>query len=211
LQTGQLNQAAGLQGLLADQGASTQIGLANQAATNNMTLANEDARQKVFTTNADTFFKNQANSLATQTQNQNAGLQAWNANRDQFNTDQQRQLASGQLALGMAPVAQGMAMQDANNILSIGGQQQALGQQNLTQGYQDFLQQKAQPYENFSFLQNALQGTNYNPYQGQLTQTTNAPDPSKLGQIAGVGMTALGVIGGTGGFGSGGWLKSAWT
>jgi hypothetical protein len=210
LQVGQLNQDVGLRSLLADQGASNQIGLANQAATNNMSLANEEARQKVFTTNADTFFKNQANSLASQTQNQNAGLQAWNANRDQFNTDQQRQLASGQLALGMAPVAQGMAMQDANNVLSIGAQQQQLGQQNLAQGYQDFLTQKAQPYENFNFLQSALQGTNYNPYQSLMSQTTNASDPSKLGQAAGLAATAIGVIGGTGGFGSGGWLKSAW-
>jgi hypothetical protein len=211
LQRGQLNQAAGLQSLLADQGASNQIGLANQAALNNMTLANEEARQKVFSTNADTFFKNQANSLATQTQNQNMALQGYNANRDQFNTDQQRQLGSGQLAASLAPLAQGMAMQDASNILSIGGQQQALGQQNLTLGYQDFLNQKSQPYENFAFLQNALQGTNYNPYQGMMSQTTNSSDPSKLGQIAGVATTALGVIGGTGGFGSDGWLKSAWS
>src|SRR5690349_977032 len=207
----QANAGFGMQGLLADQNSSNQIGLANMAATNNMALANEEARQKVFTTNADTFFKNQANSLATQTQNQNMGLQAYNANRDQFNTDQQRQLASGQLAASLAPVSQGMAMQDANNILSIGGLQQQLGQQNLTLGYQDYLNQKSQPYENFSFLQNALQGTNYNPYQGMLTQTTNASDPSKLGQIAGIASTALGVIGGTGGFGSSGWLKSMWS
>jgi hypothetical protein len=211
LQRQQLNQRAGLDTLFANQSSADQVGLANMNSTNNMALANEEARQKVFTTNADTFFKNQANSVGTQTQNQNMALQGWNANRDQFNTDQSRQLASGQLALGMAPVAQGMAMQDANNILSIGGQQQALGQQNLSQGYQDFLQQKAQPYENFAFLQNALQGTNYNPYQGQLTQTTNASDPSKLGQLAGLASTAIGVIGGTGGFGSNGWLKSAWS
>lgn len=211
LQRQQLNQRAGLDTLFANQSSADQVGLQNMNSTNNMALANEEARQKVFTTNADTFFKNQANSVGTQTQNQNMGLQAWNANRDQFNTDQSRQLASGQLALGMAPVTQGMAMQDANNILSIGGQQQALGQQNLTQGYQDFLQQKSQPYENFSFLQNALQGTNYNPYQSVLTQTTNASDPSKLGQLAGLAATTLGVVGGTGGFGQSGWLKSAWS
>jgi hypothetical protein len=211
LQRQQLNQNAGLQTLFANQASADQVGLANMTSTNNMALANEQARQNVFTTNADTFFKNQANSLNTQVQNQNMGLQAYNANRDQFNTDQQRQLASGQLALGMAPVAQGMAMQDASNILSVGQQQQALGQQNLTLGYQDYLNQKSQPYENFAFLQNALQGTNYNPYQGMMTQSTNSSDPSVLGQIAGVGMTALGVVGGTGGFGKDGWLKSAWS
>jgi hypothetical protein len=211
LQRSQLNQNAGLQTLFADQSSANQVGLANTAATNNMSLANEQARQNVFTTNAETFFKNQANSLNTQVQNQNMALQGWNANRDQFNTDQSRQLASGQLALGIAPVSQGMAMQDANNILSVGGQQQALGQQNLSLGYQDFLNQKAQPYENFAFLQNSLQGTNYNPYQGMLSQTTNAEGPSKTGQVAGALTTALGVIGGTGGFGSDGWLKSMWT
>jgi hypothetical protein len=210
LQRQQLNQQAGLSTLFANQSSADQVGLANMTSQNNMALANEEARQKVFTTNAETFFKNQNNSLNTQVQNQNMGLQAWNANRDQFNTDQSRQLASGQLALGMAPVSQGMAMQDANNILSIGGQQQGLGQQNLSLGYQDFLNQKAQPYENFAFLQNSLQGTNYNPYQGMLSQTTNAEGPSKTGQIAGLAATALGVIGGTGGFGSDGWLKSMW-
>jgi hypothetical protein len=207
----QANQGVGLQSLIADQGSQNQIALANQASTNNMALANEEARQKVFTTNAANFFANQANSLAAQTQNQNMGLQAYNANRDQFNTDQQRQLASGQLAAQLAPLSQQMSMQDANNVLSIGGMQQSLGQQNLNMGYQDFLTQKAQPYENFAFLQNALQGVNYNPYQNQMTQNTQASDPSKLSQLAGLAATTVGVVGGTGGFGKDGWLKSAWT
>lgn len=207
----QANQQTGLQSLQLDQASRNQMALANQTARNNMALANEDARQRVFGINRDTFNQNQDRSLATQTQNQNMGLQAFNANRDQFNTDQQRQLASGQLAGQLAPMMQNMSMQDANNILSIGGMQQGLGQQNLTLGYQDFLNQKAQPYENFAFLQSALQGQNYNPYQGMLTQTTNASDPSKLGQAAGLATTALGVVGATGGFGSDGWLKSMWS
>lgn len=203
----QANQAAGLQSLQLDQNSLNQINLANQQARNSMALANEANRQQVFNTNAANFFANQQNAFNTQAQNQNMALQAFNANRDQFNTDQTRQLASGQLAGQLAPQMQSMAMQDANNLLATGGLQQNLGQQNLTTAYQDFLNQRAYPYQNFGFLQGALQGQNYNPYQSQQTQTTQSPNPSALGQAAGLGMTALGVVGATGGFGSNGWLN----
>lgn len=189
------NQDAINRGLLADQSAINQMNQFNSAQGFNAQLANEGFRQNAFNINRDTFNQNQDRQFATQTQNQNMGLQAYNANRDQFNTDQARILQGGGLAMQLAPLQQQMQMQDNNNLLNIGGMQQNLGQMGLDTRYQDFLNQKQYPYQQFNFLQGALQGQNFNPYQGLAGSTTtqSGGGPSPISQIAGLGLTALGA------------------
>ncbi len=161
----------------------------------NAQLANEQMRQNAFGINRDTFNQNQDRSFATQVQNQNMGLQGYNANRDQFNTDQSRLLQGGALNLQNAAQQQQMRMQDNNNLLSIGGLQQQLGQQGLDVGYQDYLNQKQYPYQQFNFLQSALQGNSFNPYQGisGTSTTQKGGDASALQQIAGLGIAGVGA------------------
>lgn len=191
----QTNQQAGLAGVLADQNAANSMNQFNAGVLNNQALANEQMRQTAFGINRDTFNQNQDRQFATQVQNQNMGLQAFNANRDQFNTDQSRLLQGGLYGMQNAAQQQQMQMQDNNNLLSIGGLQQQLGQQSLDVGYQDYLNQKQYPYQQYNFLQQALQGNSFNPYQGisGSTTTQKGGDPGALQQIAGLGIAGLGA------------------
>lgn len=205
-QNNQFNAGMGQGAQLANQGAIMTTLMGDQAAINasnqfngtmgvNAQLANEQMRQNAFGINRDTFNQNQDRQFATQVQNQNMGLQAYNANRDQFNTDQSRLLQGGALNLQNAAQQQQMRMQDNNNLLSIGGLQQQLGQQGLDVGYQDYLNQKQYPYQQFNFLQSALQGNSFNPYQGisGSSTTQKGGDASALQQIAGLGIAGVGA------------------
>lgn len=197
LQTQQGNQNATLSTILADQNSLNSMNQFNAGVINNSQLANEQLRQTAFGMNRDTFNQNQDRQFATQVQNQNMGLQAYNANRDQFNTDQSRIMQGGALNLQNAAQQQQMQMQDNNNLLSIGGLQQQLGQKSLDTAYNNFLRQQQYPYQNFNFLQSALQGQNFNPYQGISGQTTtqSGGDPGFVQQAAGLGLTAVGALG----------------
>jgi hypothetical protein len=170
----------------------------NAGILNNSQLANEQLRQSAFGINRDTFNQNQDRQFATQVQNQNMGLQGYNANRDQFNTDQSRLLQGGAMGLQNAALQQQMNMQDINNLMMIGGQQQNLAQRSLDTGYQDFLNQRQYPYQQYNFLQSALQGNSFNPYQGisGTTTTQQGGDPSAIQQAAGLGLAAYGMFGG---------------
>jgi hypothetical protein len=198
LQTQMGNQGATMQTLMADQAARNNMAQYNSGVLNNAQLANEQMRQTAFGINRDTFNQNQDRQFATQTQNQNMGLQGFNANRDQFNTDQARMLQGGALGMQNAGLQQQLNMQDANNLMSIGGQQQQLGQKNRDISYQDFLNQKQYPYQQYNFLQSALQGNSFNPYQGisGTTTTQSGGDPSAVQQAAGLGLAAYGMFGG---------------
>lgn len=192
----QSNQNAIMSTVMADQAAKNNMTQFNGQMGVNAQLANEQMRQSAFGINRDTFNQNQDRSFQTQVQNQNMQLQGFNANRDQYNTDSSRQLQSGALALQMAPQIQQMGMQDANNLMSIGGLQQQFGQGGLDIAYQNYLEQKRQPYENFAFLQSALKGANYNPVAGTTTNsTTTGGGPSALQQVTGLAATGLGAYG----------------
>lgn len=169
------------------------------------------AYDKAFTQGAQQFNQDQQRGLAADIQNQNMALQSFNANRDQFNTDQQRQLAAGTLALNSAPIIQSVGMQDANNLLNVGGMEQNLAQRNMDIAYGDFLAQRQYPYQQYGFLQNAVQNSFFQPNVGQ-TVTTQTPSPSGWQQAAGLGIAGLGLLGNSGAFGSGstsGWLSPA--
>lgn len=71
-----------------------------------------------------------------------------------------------------------------------GAQQQALQQAKLQQQYQDFMTQKAYPQQNLAFMSDILRGA---PLGQQTQQQYTAAAPSGMGQVAGLGLAALGA------------------
>lgn len=78
----------------------------------------------------------------------------------------------------------------------VGAVQQAQAQQNLDQGYQDFLKQQNYPYQQLAFMSDMTRGLPLS--QSAATQYT-AP-PSMVSQLGGLGMAGLGAYGAAGGF-----------
>jgi hypothetical protein len=78
----------------------------------------------------------------------------------------------------------------------IGAVQQAQAQQGLDLGYQDFLKQKNYPYQQLAFMSDMLRGL---PLSQSAQQVYTAP-PSTASQLGGLGMSALGIYGASGGF-----------
>lgn len=115
----------------------------------------------------------------------------------------QQGLQSGQLQQGLGLAEQGSNLTDASALSTVGQQQQNQTQQNYNLGYQDFLSQQQWPYQQESYLSGILSGT---PTNTSTTQTNTTPGPSTTGQILGGLAGGIGLIGSTGGFGSGGWL-----
>lgn len=76
-------------------------------------------------------------------------------------------------------------------LASAGAQQQALQQQGLDVGYQDFLAQQQYPYQQLAFMQSM-----YNPNATPLQQMQSVySNPSMTSQIAGLGTAGLGLYG----------------
>lgn len=78
----------------------------------------------------------------------------------------------------------------------IGAVQQAQAQQGLDLGYQDFLKQKNYPYQQLAFMSDMLRGL---PLSQQSQSIYSAP-PNMGSQLGGLGMSALGIYGASGGF-----------
>ena len=88
-----------------------------------------------------------------------------------------------------------------------GGQQQALAQQGLTQSYQDFINQQNYPYKQLGFMSDLIRGL---PLGQQSTASVYQPPGSVAGQIAGLGVGALGLsqLGKLAGAAEGGVMRS---
>jgi hypothetical protein len=96
--------------------------------------------------------------------------------------------------LGQTRFGQQMGISDA--IARAGAVQQAQGQQGLDLAYQDFIQQKQYPYQQLAFQSDMLRGL---PLSQAAQQQYVAP-PSMMSQLGGLGTTALGIYGMSGGF-----------
>ena len=105
--------------------------------------------------------------------------------------------------LGQAQFGQETAISDAQ--LRAGALQQALQQQGLDVGYQDFLKERNYPYQQLAFQSDMFRGL---PLSQSAAQVYTAP-PSMGSQLGGLGMTGLGIYGMSGGFGKaeGGTIK----
>jgi hypothetical protein len=96
--------------------------------------------------------------------------------------------------LGQTQFGQQMGISDA--LSKAGAVQQAQGQQGLDLAYQDFMQQKNYPYQQLAFMSDMLRGLPLS----QAAQQQYTAAPSTLSQLGGLGTTALGIYGMSGGF-----------
>jgi hypothetical protein len=96
--------------------------------------------------------------------------------------------------LGQTQYGQEMGISDAMS--KAGAVQQAQGQQALDLAYQDFTQQKNYPYQQLAFMSDMIRGLPLS----QSAQQVYTAGPSALSQLGGLGTTALGIYGLSGGF-----------
>jgi hypothetical protein len=103
--------------------------------------------------------------------------------------------AAGTLGqLGQTQYGQKMGINQAQQ--NVGAIQQAQAQQGLDTAYQDFLKQKNYPYQQLAFMSDMTRGI---PLSQQSQSIYSAP-PSPVSQLGGLGMSALGIYGMSGGF-----------
>lgn len=113
---------------------------------------------------------------------------------------------SGASALSvLGTQAQDTAYRDIGALLDMGGQQQEQEQRGLDIAAANAQARQAYPFDTTSWLANLSQGFGSSA-GGTTTQRT--PSPSPISQIAGLGLTGVGLIGGTGGFGPTGWFSN---
>jgi len=145
------------------------------------------------------FEQEQARRLQAQLANQQSFLEA------QRLTEQSRQFGSGQQMQGLSQLLQsgqllgqlGSAQQaaDLDRIKAqsaAGAEQQALYPQQLDIAYADFLRQRDYEMEQLGYYSNLLRGL---PVGLNSTQTTYAPPPSAISQLAGLGTAYAGFSG----------------
>ena len=85
-------------------------------------------------------------------------------------------------------ITQGM---DINRLQSAyGGQEQALRQQGLSQGYQDWQNQQQYPSKQLGFLSDMIRGM---PVGSQSTAITQSPGASAASQLGGLGAVGMGL------------------
>lgn len=101
-------------------------------------------------------------------------------------------------ALGnLGQEAQSTALTGASSLLSAGGLQQALEQEKLNIPYEQFAQGQAYPWQVLGQAANIAEGLGG---ASGGTSSTTSPGPSVLGQVAGAGLTGLGILGDLGVF-----------
>jgi hypothetical protein len=165
-----------------------------------------------------------ARNLATQQGDiQARGLQdAYGRGQQQFNTEQQLREQSRQYGAGLGLQGLQTALTGAGQLGALGQQQfgqqkDVLGLQNqfgtqqqqqvqnvLNQGYEDFLAEKKNPYQQVEYMSNLLRGT-----PSGSTQTMYTPSPSMGSQLIGAGTTLYGAhLMGGGGRKEGGVISS---
>jgi hypothetical protein len=139
----------------------------------------------------------------------NQAMEKFSLDTQQFNTETQRQrsmlglaglesdqaalaqrLGSAELLGNLGQNQQELELQRLQAQLQAGNQQQALGQQSLNMGYEDFLRQQAFGKEQLAYLSALLQGT---PIQAGSTVASYGRVPSTEQQLLGSGLGALGL------------------
>ena len=138
-----------------------------------------------------------ANIQATGTQNafqaaQQAQQFGTTAGLQGYNQAAQAGATLGQL--GQTQFGQQQAINAAQQ--QVGAIQQAQAQQGLDLSYQDFLKQRNYPYQQLAFMSDMTRGI---PLSQSAQQIYTAP-PSAVSQLGGLGMSALGIYGMSGGF-----------
>jgi len=186
LTTGQQNLAAqlGIQQLGAGQNMQAQ--LANQQAYQNMLQQREASRQ----------FGYGQDMTAAQ-------LRAQYGQAAQQLGEQSRQFGAGYGMQGLGTALQGAGQlgnlgqqefgqqRDIYNLQNqFGREQQALRQQGLSQAYQDFLDERNNPYKQLGYMSDLIRGL---PLGQQSTSQIYQAPGSMMGQLGGIGMGAYGL------------------
>ncbi len=143
----------------------------------------------------------QAAALAEQNKALTAG---YDTAANLYGTEQNRRITAAPYMAAIGEQLQGQQMREAAGLEQIGAQRQQLAQQSADLAYQDFLAQREYPFTQLQKVA-SIGGT---PSGTGSTTTQSSPGPSTAGQIAGILGSAAGIIGATGGFGSGGWLTN---
>jgi hypothetical protein len=142
--------------------------------------------QDAYTQAASQFNADQARAMQAQQLGEQSRQFGANLGLQGLNTALQ---GAGQLgALGGQQFQQGMDINKLQN--AYGGQQQALRQQGLDMAYQDFLNEQNYPYKQLGFMSDMIRGL---PLGQQSTQTMYQAPGSVAGQVAGLGVGALGL------------------
>ena len=116
--------------------------------------------------------------------------------RDQQMREQSRQfgaqqgLAGAQLLGGLGTAQQESQLRRLQAQGAVGAEQRGYQQQLLDQAYADFLRQRDYPMEQLGYFSNLMRGI---PVGLSSTQTAYAAPPSAASQIAGTGLSALGL------------------
>lgn len=125
----------------------------------------------------------------------NLGLQGLQGQLSGYGQANQAANTLGQL--GQNQYAQNMGINQAQQ--QVGAIQQAQAQQGLDTGYQDFLKQQNYPYQQLAFMSDMTRGLPLS----QSSQAMYSAPPSAASQLGGLGMSALGIYGMSGGFSGG--------
>lgn len=199
LMQGGYGQAASL--FNTDQARALEAAKANQSAGLQGGIANLNADLTANLNNA-------GNSLGAQRANQSTDLTAQQLYRqglgqvagfDVSNRGLGTQAAQVLGALGSG--AQNTNLAGLQALLGSGSLQQQQQQAQDTAAYNQFLRQVGYPQQQVDNLSRIL-------YGAPRGETKTTPAPSDLQTAAGLGTSLLGILGGTGGFGSNGWLTS---
>lgn len=116
--------------------------------------------------------------------------------RDQQMREQSRQfgaqqgLAGAQLLGGLGTAQQESQLRRLQAQSAVGAEQRGYQQQLLDQAYADFLRQRDYPMEQLGYFSNLMRGI---PVGLSSTQTAYTAPPSAASQIAGTGLSALGL------------------
>jgi len=119
---------------------------------------------------------------------------------------EQQQRAAGAYSLGNLGVSgQNAGLTGANAQVGAGTLQQGTQQAQDAANYQQWMNQQSFPYQQAQWLAGLTTGVGS---QMGGTGSTTQPGPSGLSQLLGAGTSAAGILGGTGAFGSAGWLTA---
>jgi hypothetical protein len=204
-------QAARLQAQLANQAAGINVGSQNLGALLGVQQLGAGQNMQSQLANQQAQLQMQQQGLG-QTQSLNQAALQNAAQRAQYGlaganlAEQSRQFGAGlgiqglqqQLAaantlgqLGQQQYGQQLGIGQAQ--LGAGAQIQSLAQQDLTNRYQQFLDQQRLPFQQLSWFSDILRGT---PASGA-TQTLYQQPPNVLGQVAGIGLGLGSLFGGS--------------
>jgi len=212
LQQQNLGVSTGLQAALANLDKSQQANVQNLASQLQTQGLNSEQAMRAALANQQTGYNagntNLQSALQTQQLGTQSGLQALLANQQtgleaQRLGEQSRQFGSqnalsaygqlgqyGQTLSNIGQTQQNADMQRLGMQQGVGSAQQGLEQRYLDTDYADFLRQRDYDKEQLGYFSNLMRGI---PIGLSTTNTTYAPPPSTLSQVAGAGLGAAGL------------------